>query len=137
MEQLRAESSDNLADEEEKVSERCRYKNAGGASKQEIVLMNDDTDSDTKWANWSTPTDQWKEEDKAELRRRTERIAELLAESDSTSVAFVTHKGYLRELERGPLGNPDATEFKNAEIRIYKITFSTKEQKIIKSERLI
>ena len=116
----------------------CNGKGPKHNSTQQIVLMQEDTeDPHAKWATWATPADQWKEEDKAELRRRTGRIAELLAESDSTSVAVVTHKGYLRELERGPLGNPDAVEFKNAEIRIYKITFSLTEQKMIRSERLI
>ena len=116
----------------------CNGKGPKQDSTQQIVLMQEDTeDLNGKWSTWATPADQWKEEDKAELRRRTGRIAELLAESDSTSVAVVTHKGYLRELERGPLGNPDAAEFKNAEIRIYKITFSLAKQKMIKSERLI
>eukprot|EP00529_Nitzschia_sp_RCC80_P023128 CAMPEP_0113453466 /NCGR_PEP_ID=MMETSP0014_2-20120614/7370_1 /TAXON_ID=2857 /ORGANISM="Nitzschia sp." /LENGTH=476 /DNA_ID=CAMNT_0000344857 /DNA_START=282 /DNA_END=1712 /DNA_ORIENTATION=- /assembly_acc=CAM_ASM_000159 len=156
MNELRVESMNNLEDggstgdgvaqqqnskDANGYSADCTFCNGKGSKKvstQEIVLMHEDTeDPNANWANWATPADQWKEEDKAELRRRTGRIAELLAESESTSVAVVTHKGYLRELERGPLGNPDAKEFKNAEIRIYKITFSVSEQKMIKSERLI
>lgn len=31
------------------------------------------------------------------------------------------HKGYLRELERGPLGYSDAQLFKNCELRVYRL----------------
>lgn len=58
------------------------------------------------------------EEDKETLRLRTQQLFRLL---DEPSVAVVTHKGYLRELERGPLGQKDAQEFENGEIRVYRI----------------
>lgn len=63
------------------------------------------------------------EEDKATLRNRTFQLFHLLAESpsDTKSIAVVTHKGYLRELERGPFGNPSSPEFKNCEIRVYRV----------------
>lgn len=35
----------------------------------------------------------------------------LLQGTDADSVCIVTHKGFLRELERGPLGQPEASEF--------------------------
>ena len=38
------------------------------------------------------------------------------------AIAIVTHKGYLRELERGPLCVPQATEFGNGEVRVYAVT---------------
>jgi broad specificity phosphatase PhoE len=63
-------------------------------------------------------------EDEAKLRQRTMKIFELLTHSQHDSVAIVTHKGYLRGLERGALGQPDATEFQNCEVRVYKVTFS-------------
>lgn len=44
------------------------------------------------------------------MRARTGLLAGLLEAVPEASVALVTHKGYLRELERGPLGRPDATE---------------------------
>ncbi len=62
------------------------------------------------------------EENREELRKRTHRLFCLLAETDHTSVAVVTHKGYLRELEKGPLRQGDTVkEFKNCEIRVYRI----------------
>lgn len=35
------------------------------------------------------------------------------------SICVVTHKGFLRELERGPLGHPESSEFNNCEVRVY------------------
>jgi len=61
-------------------------------------------------------------EDKQQMRARTGLLAGLLEAVPEASVALVTHKGYLRELERGPLGRPDATECGNAEVRTYKVT---------------
>eukprot|EP00928_Gymnodinium_smaydae_P070790 TRINITY_DN5455_c0_g1_i1.p1 TRINITY_DN5455_c0_g1~~TRINITY_DN5455_c0_g1_i1.p1 ORF type:complete len:1216 (+),score=283.50 TRINITY_DN5455_c0_g1_i1:77-3724(+) len=58
-------------------------------------------------------------EDTTTLRARTARIFELLEAIEDKSVAVVTHKGFLRELERGPLGRPDAAEFNNCEVRAY------------------
>lgn len=60
------------------------------------------------------------EENKTELRQRTRKLLNLL---DESSIAVVTHKGYLRELERGTLGKPQAKEFGNGEIRVYRIHF--------------
>ena len=34
----------------------------------------------------------------------------------------MTHKGWLREFERGPLGRPNATEFGNCELRAFQLT---------------
>ncbi|CAE8694044.1 unnamed protein product, partial [Polarella glacialis] len=61
-------------------------------------------------------------EDKAELRGRTAQIAELLRDVPEDALAVVTHKGFLRELEHGPFGRPDATEFGNCEVRVYDVT---------------
>lgn len=81
------------------------------------------------------------EEDKEELRKRTERLFVLLCEADSdrdsdSAIAVVTHKGYLRELERGPFGQPDATEFRNCEIRAYRVTVSMEGYRLVKAERV-
>jgi broad specificity phosphatase PhoE len=139
MENLRVESMDNIQEQFSEVPEHTTRSSCSGSgnsvsSKQEVLLMDESTEDFNKY---DSPGDLWKEEDKAELRRRTEKIVGLLAEANSTSVAVVTHKGYLRELERGPLGHPEAEEFKNAEIRIYKITVSMTDLKLIKSERMI
>jgi hypothetical protein len=47
------------------------------------------------------------------------KIFEVLAHSRHDSVAVViTHKGFLRLLEQGAFGQPDATEFRNCELRV-------------------
>ena len=61
------------------------------------------------------------EEDKYMLRDRTNKLLDLLANTEESTVAVVTHKGYLRELERGPFDDPSAKEFKNCEIRVYQV----------------
>ncbi|CAE7222345.1 PEPKR2 [Symbiodinium pilosum] len=62
------------------------------------------------------------EEDKNELRSRTGLMETFLREQADTCLAVVTHKGYLRELERGRLGVPEAREFDNCEVRVYQVT---------------
>ncbi|CAK9100041.1 unnamed protein product [Durusdinium trenchii] len=63
------------------------------------------------------------QEDKEELRGRTALLEALMRDQvDCRSMAVVTHKGYLRELERGPLQNPEAKEFGNCEVRVYQVT---------------
>jgi broad specificity phosphatase PhoE len=73
------------------------------------------------------------EEDKATLRVRTQKLLGLL---DEPSIAVVTHKGYLRELERGTLGQADAKEFDNAEIRVYRIHLDSN-RALEKAERVV
>ena len=77
------------------------------------------------------------EEDKIALRKRAHKCMALLAESGQEAVAAVTHKGYLRELERGLFGMEDATEFDNCEIRVYKLLVSTLQQKLVEAERIM
>mmetsp|Transcript_48248 Transcript_48248/g.136302 ORF Transcript_48248/g.136302 Transcript_48248/m.136302 type:complete len:259 (-) Transcript_48248:108-884(-) len=50
--------------------------------------------------------------------------AENRAVQEHTAIALVSHKGFLRELERGPLGNPEAAEFGNCEVRVYEVEWS-------------
>jgi broad specificity phosphatase PhoE len=61
-------------------------------------------------------------EEKEKVRERARKVFDLLAESDHRVVCVVTHKGYLRELERGHLGQPSATEFDNCEVRVYRVS---------------
>jgi len=65
------------------------------------------------------------EEEKEMVRRRAKKVFDLLTEMDHKVVCVVSHKGYLRELERGHLGRPDATELKNCELRVYRVTMDT------------
>lgn len=60
-------------------------------------------------------------EEKFMLRKRTAGLGKLLQGTDADSVCIVTHKGFLRELERGPLGQPQASEFSNCEVRVYDV----------------
>jgi len=60
-------------------------------------------------------------EDKSMLRERTKKLFNLLAETNSRSICLIGHKGYLRELERGPLGYADAELFQNCEVRVYRL----------------
>jgi broad specificity phosphatase PhoE len=78
------------------------------------------------------------EEDKAMLRQRTQQLFSLLIEAKNNQhIAVVTHKGYLRELEHGPLGQKNTPEFKNCEIRVYKIDFTSGCQDLNIVERLV
>jgi len=79
------------------------------------------------------------EENKAMLRERTRQLFRLLAECppNRKSIAVVTHKAYLRELERGPFGDPDSPEFKNGEIRVYKIRLHPETESIELADRIV
>lgn len=63
-------------------------------------------------------------EDKPHLRLRAAKVADLLLDTDAKSICLVTHKGFLRELERGPFGRPRASEFANSEVRAYWVTIA-------------
>lgn len=75
-------------------------------------------------------------ENKYQLRERTRKLFDLIAESDHKVLAVVTHKGFLRELERGPFGNADATEFSNCEVRVYQASFTAGGEDVEKAQRV-
>lgn len=60
-------------------------------------------------------------EEKPMLQKRTKRLGRFLMNSDHQVFVAVTHKAFLRELERGTFGNQDAPEFSNCEVRVYKL----------------
>lgn len=97
----------------------------------EVLVMRGDLCQQTMRSDYH-----FSEEDKEELRKRTERLFVLLGETDQNTVAVVTHKGYLRELERGPLGQTDAVEFKNCEIRAYEVMVSLADDRLVRAERV-
>jgi broad specificity phosphatase PhoE len=76
------------------------------------------------------------QEDEDKLRQRTMKLFELLAHSQHDSVVIVTHKGFLRALERGAFGQPHATEFQNCELRVYRFTMSRGSKILDQVERL-
>ena len=69
-------------------------------------------------------------EEKAGVRRRAEKLLQLLEAADTcaeAAVCLVTHKGWLREFEHGPLGRPHAAEFGNCELRVFELQISAGE----------
>jgi len=84
----------------------------------EIVRHDDEGHNPTKSASGGADV-----EDKEMLRSRTLQVLELLEEQcDHRAVAIVSHKGYIRELERGPFCRSEATECGNGEVRVYSVT---------------
>lgn len=69
----------------------------------------------------SDKSNEKKAEEKPMLRKRTKRLARFLMDAEHRVIAAVTHKAFLRELERGTFGQENATEFKNCEVRVYKV----------------
>lgn len=61
-------------------------------------------------------------EDSCSLRRRTSMLGEMLQGVEDEVLCLITHKAWLRELERGPFGREMATEFETGEIRVYAVT---------------
>jgi len=75
-------------------------------------------------------------ESKKQLRRRTHALIPLLAQFEATTFAVVGHKGYLRELEHGPMGQADTTEFGNCEVRAYRTKFHPASSAFVAVERI-
>jgi len=64
-------------------------------------------------------------EDNSQLRRRIRCfIQEGIATTEEDVLCLVTHKAYLRELERGILGHPEASEFGCGEVRVYDVALA-------------
>lgn len=75
-------------------------------------------------------------EDIKALRERTKFLFKMLLEFEETSIAVVSHKGYLRELERAQFGIMDSPLFGNGEVRVYRIKLSKRRQTLLEVERL-
>jgi broad specificity phosphatase PhoE len=75
-------------------------------------------------------------ESKEMLRERASRLFDLLLEMEHLHVLIVSHKGYLRELERGLLGLTDSPLFQNAELRVYQVVFTRGGRKLESIQRL-
>jgi len=64
-------------------------------------------------------------EDNSQLRRRIRRFfQEGIATIQENVLCLVTHKAFLRELERGILGYPEASEFGCGEVRVYDVALA-------------
>ncbi len=71
------------------------------------------------------------------LRQRASKLFHLLMEMEHRHLLIVSHKGYLRELERGLLGLKDSPLFGNAELRVYRVVFTKGERTLESLERLV
>jgi broad specificity phosphatase PhoE len=74
-------------------------------------------------------------ESKEMLRARASQMFDLLMEMEHRHVLVVSHKGFLRELERGLLEIPDSPQFDNCEMRIYRVIFTAGERSLVHLER--
>jgi broad specificity phosphatase PhoE len=64
-------------------------------------------------------------EDNSQLRRRIRCfVQEGIATVQENVLCLVTHKAFLRELERGILGYPEASEFGCGEVRVYDVALA-------------
>lgn len=75
-------------------------------------------------------------EDESQLSVRTQKIMPLLLQSSHDNIALVTHKGYLRALERTQLHQPSTKNFGNGEIRVYRATIHTGRKQVERITRL-
>ena len=76
------------------------------------------------------------EESKTQLRERAGQLFDVLMEMTHRHVLIVSHKGYLREMERGLLGLTDSPLFDNAEVRVYRVVFTRGDRDLESVERL-
>jgi len=75
-------------------------------------------------------------ESKEMLRERASEMFDLLMECNHRHVLVVSHKGFLRELERGLLEMPESPLFDNCELRVYRVVFTMGERRLHQIERL-
>ena len=75
-------------------------------------------------------------ESKEMLRERANDMFDLLMECEHRHVLVVSHKGFLRELERGLLEMPESPLFGNCEIRVYQVIFTIGERELFSIDRI-
>ena len=76
------------------------------------------------------------EESRTQLRQRAHNLFDVLMEMNHRHILIISHKGYLREMERGLLGLTDSPLFENAEVRVYRVVFTHGERRLNSVERL-
>ena len=75
-------------------------------------------------------------EQEHDMAVRAGKLLGILCGSNSESVAVVSHKAYLRALERDVFGEKSAAEFGNCEIRVYSVVLETRNKGVVSAERL-
>ena len=73
------------------------------------------------------------------LRERASQLFDMLMEMEHRHVLVVSHKGFLRELERGLLEIPEEESqlFGNCEMRVYRVIFTQGDRSLHHLERLV
>ena len=75
-------------------------------------------------------------ESKEMLRERANEMFDLLMKCEHRHILVVSHKGFLREFERGLLGMPESPLFRNCELRVYKVVFTKGTRELYSQERI-
>jgi len=75
-------------------------------------------------------------ESKVMLRQRASQMFDLLMECEHRHVLVISHKGFLRELERGLFELEDSPHFENCELRVYQVIFSKGDRRLFYLERV-
>lgn len=75
-------------------------------------------------------------ESKEMLRERANDFFDVLMEFEHRHVLVVSHKGFLRELERGLLQMPESPLFGNCELRVYRVIFTMGARELSHLERI-
>jgi len=75
-------------------------------------------------------------ESKVMLRQRASQMFDLLMECEHRHVLVISHKGFLRELERGLFELEDSPLFENCELRVYQVIFSKGDRRLFYLERV-
>lgn len=72
------------------------------------------------------------------LRQRASKLFDLLMKMNRRHLLIVSHKGYLRELERGLLGLSEDKSplFANGELRVYKVIFTRGDRRLNRVDRI-
>ena len=110
-------------EEAEEEASRTKLSIAATSNRSSTYSIPDEEKADGPFPNLITLFGGHTEE-KSDVRKRSERLFDVLETygDEHRSVCLVTHKGWLREFERGPLGRPNATEFGNCELRAFQLT---------------
>lgn len=116
------EEGEALPDEQEQLESSFDSEDTSAESRDEDPPLTRSTTNSSNSSQGSvTRQVSYEPEDSATLRTRTASLAHALADVEDSAICLITHKAFLRELERGPLGHPEAPEFGNCEVRVYDV----------------
>ena len=131
---LRSVSDDEKDDDDDDDNSKSS-KSSSNDTTGHFILNADD------WK--TTPEDAEQEaqgrESKEMLRERASQLFDMLMEMEHRHILVVSHKGFLRELERGLLQIPEEESplFGNCEMRVYRVIFTQGDRSLHHLERLV